>query len=75
MPFSNPLKKRQSGKDKPKVSYYQQKSSGWGMLIGLFVALVLAIGLMIGTPRMVSNHMRYFDAETQEFYREQYGEP
>jgi len=71
MPFPNIFKK----KDKPKGIYHQSKSSGWGMLIGLLVALGLAIGLMIATPRLVSDHLRYFEAQTQEFYRERYGEP
>jgi len=75
MPFSHLLKKRQSEKAKTKITTYQSRSSGWGMLIGLLIALGVAIGLMIATPRMVSNHLRYFDAETQEFYRERYGEP
>jgi len=55
--------------------YHKPKSSGWGMIIGLLISLGLAIGLMIATPRLVSNHLRYFEAETQGFYREMYGEP
>ena len=76
MPLSNLLKKKQNAKDSPKSRYHHQpKSSGWGMIIGLLVALGLAVGLMVAAPRLVSNHLRYFEAGTQEFYRAMYGEP
>jgi len=61
-------------KETPKGGYRPPKTGGWGMVIGLIVALILTMVMIVGGPWLVANRMRYFEADVQGMHRDMYGE-
>jgi len=50
---------------KPKGGYHPPKPSGWGIIWGTLLALILAVAVLFALPHYIYNRIQYLDADLQ----------